>query len=502
MPNRQRAEKIERGIEMKTWKMVSGILSLVFSAIVLYQSWAASILDRLADAFLDINSNSGAAGYLVAVFMIAGGIVSIVARRGGKSGDIALVILYGLAAMVGYTSFGVYKDLVFWSTWCLICAILAVISLSRGKKPSSVYSGFNLKSEDLITADGMMEYCRYFNTFNGVSESEIRKLFERAASSVAPDPQVTMAFVSYRIFSGEDRNPELCACALSNSKLIIACENDLEMYPVESIFSVENEIFENDGALSIKYNDEIVRLGMEKNLTQSLSTSLWKSIQECQNELLNGSVITKNKSWIRRHPWILGVAGIITVVLVLSSLPEGNKQENSPAEFNNQTQQGTGFSSLSGEPTSDGTIEDSATIGERNALSQAKSYLEYSSFSASGLIEQLEYEGYTTEEAQYAVANCNADWNEQALNKALSYLEFSSFSYSGLHEQLTYEGFLPAEVQYAVDNCNADWDAEAAEAAESYMDLKAFSRDGLIEQLLYEGFTKEQAEYGANQVGY
>jgi uncharacterized membrane protein len=488
---------------MKTWKMVSGILSLVFSAIVLYQSWAASILDRLADAFLDINSNSGAVGYLVAVFMIAGGIVSIVTRRGRKSGDITLAILYGLAALVGYTSFGVYKDLVFWSTWCLICAILAVISLVKGKKKvSSAYSGFNLKSEDLITADGMMEYCHYFNTFNGISESESRKLFEHAAASVAPDPQVTMAFVAYRIFSGEDRNPELCACALSNSKLIVACENALETYPVESIFSVENEIFENDGALTIKYNNGIVRLGMEKKLAQSLSASLWKSIQECQNELLNGSRLTKNKPWIRRHPWILGVAGIIVVALVLSSLPEGNRRENSPAEFDNQTQQSTGFSSLSGETTSVGAVEDNATIGERNALSQAKSYLEYSSFSANGLIEQLEYEGYTTEEAQYAVANCDADWNEQALNKALSYLEFSSFSYSGLHEQLTHEGFLPTEVQYAVDNCDADWDAEAAEAAESYMDLKAFSKDGLIEQLLYEGFTKEQAEYGAKQVGY
>ena len=218
--------------------------------------------------------------------------------------------------------------------------------------------------------------------------------------------------------------------------------------------------------------------------------------------MLNGSSLTKNKPWIRRHPWILGVAGIIVVALVLSSLPEGNRRENSPAEFDNQTQQSTGFSSLSGETTSVGAVGDNATIGERNALSQAKSYLEYSSFSANGLIEQLEYEGYTTEEAQYAVANCDADWNEQALNKALSYLEFSSFSYSGLHEQLTHEGFLPTEVQYAVDNCDADWDAEAAEAAESYMDLKAFSKDGLIEQLLYEGFTKEQAEYGAKQVGY
>ena len=57
---------------------------------------------------------------------------------------------------------------------------------------------------------------------------------------------------------------------------------------------------------------------------------------------------------------------------------------------------------------------DDVTMGEKNALESAKSYLDVSPFSHSGLIQQLEFEGYTTEEATYAADNCGADWNEQA----------------------------------------------------------------------------------------
>ncbi|WP_295618243.1 Ltp family lipoprotein [uncultured Intestinimonas sp.] len=145
---------------------------------------------------------------------------------------------------------------------------------------------------------------------------------------------------------------------------------------------------------------------------------------------------------------------------------------------------------------------DDATLGEKNALATANTYLSFSAFSAQGLIDQLEFEGYTTQEAQYAVAKCGADWNEQALKKAGSYLDYSAFSYSGLFDQLSYEGFLPEQAQYAVDNCGADWNEQAAKKAQTYLDFSSFSREGLINQLLYEGFTQEQAEYGVTAVGY
>lgn len=91
---------------------------------------------------------------------------------------------------------------------------------------------------------------------------------------------------------------------------------------------------------------------------------------------------------------------------------------------------------------------------------------------------------------------------KNALKKANNYLDIMSFSYSGLITQLEFEGFSTEESTYAVDNCGADWNEQAAKKAKSYMEISAFSRDSLIEQLKFEGFTSEQAEYGATAIGY
>ena len=62
---------------------------------------------------------SGFVGVMIAILMLAGGIVSIASRKSsGKGGNIALIILFGLAALLGYAGHGNYSDLVIWSTWC------------------------------------------------------------------------------------------------------------------------------------------------------------------------------------------------------------------------------------------------------------------------------------------------------------------------------------------------------------------------------------------------
>lgn len=143
-----------------------------------------------------------------------------------------------------------------------------------------------------------------------------------------------------------------------------------------------------------------------------------------------------------------------------------------------------------------------ATTGQKNALKAAKEYIDFSAFSYEGLIGQLEYEGYTREEAAYGADNCGADWYEQALAKAKEYLEFTAFSYEGLIGQLEYEEFTNEQAVYGADNCGADWNEQAAEQAKSYLEISSFSRSELISQLEYEGFTHEQAVYGAQANGY
>lgn len=90
------------------------------------------------------------------------------------------------------------------------------------------------------------------------------------------------------------------------------------------------------------------------------------------------------------------------------------------------------------------------TMGQRNAVAEAKSYLKYQAFSRQGLIGQLEYEGYSTEDSTYGADNAGADWYEQAVKTAASYLKYSSFSSQGLLDQLLYEGFTPEEAQHGV----------------------------------------------------
>jgi hypothetical protein len=94
--------------------------------------------------------------------------------------------------------------------------------------------------------------------------------------------------------------------------------------------------------------------------------------------------------------------------------------------------------------------ETSATASQENALESAESYLEYTSFSESGLVEQLESEKFSAADAQYGASHVGADWNEQAVKSAESYLEYTSFSESGLVEQLESEGFTPSQAEYGV----------------------------------------------------
>lgn len=98
-----------------------------------------------------------------------------------------------------------------------------------------------------------------------------------------------------------------------------------------------------------------------------------------------------------------------------------------------------------------GTSTQSTTSGMRNALASAKNYLAVMPFSHAGLIEQLEFEGYTYSEAKYAADNCGANWNEQAAKSAQNYLDLMPFSRSELIEQLEFEGYTHSQAVYGVD---------------------------------------------------
>lgn len=77
-----------------------------------------------------------------------------------------------------------------------------------------------------------------------------------------------------------------------------------------------------------------------------------------------------------------------------------------------------------------------------------------------------------------------------------------AFSYEGLVEQLEFEGYSHSEAVYGADNCGANWYEQASKKAKEYLRVMPFSRSELIEQLEFEGFTYDQAVYGVEQNGY
>ena len=91
---------------------------------------------------------------------------------------------------------------------------------------------------------------------------------------------------------------------------------------------------------------------------------------------------------------------------------------------------------------------------------------------------------------------------ENALKSAKMYLSLTGFSYKGLVKQLEFEGYSENEATYAADHCGADWNEQAVRSAKQYMSLMAFSRSGLIKQLEFDGYTSDQAAYAATQCGY
>lgn len=114
---------------MKTWKLVSGIISIVLFVFVSFQSCAAGVVNTMEEN----GEVGGSAGLIVAIMLLAGGIVSIVTRKGGKGGNIALIVLFAIGALCGFTMAGGYGYLYIWSAWCVLNAVLAIASLVKNK---------------------------------------------------------------------------------------------------------------------------------------------------------------------------------------------------------------------------------------------------------------------------------------------------------------------------------------------------------------------------------
>ncbi|PKE33985.1 Ltp family lipoprotein [Macrococcoides caseolyticum] len=167
----------------------------------------------------------------------------------------------------------------------------------------------------------------------------------------------------------------------------------------------------------------------------------------------------------KRNPFLLGCLGLLLLFILLGAcgaLLGGNdtKEEKATTEQKNTTKDTTKEDSTTEEVTTEAPEteekKNEATREQKAALGKAKTYSEMMHMSKQGIVNQLtsEIEGFSQQDAQYAVDNLKADFKENALKKAETYAKTQNMSNDAIYNQLTssIEGFTAEEAQYAVDN--------------------------------------------------
>lgn len=145
----------------------------------------------------------------------------------------------------------------------------------------------------------------------------------------------------------------------------------------------------------------------------------------------------------------------IVEVFHLKAIDHKKKEVTIFSEVKSSTEESSNFQiSESSAISEEKSVQESSNLSreQRNAIKAAENYISMTSFSQSGLKEQLVFDGYPDDSAQYAVEQISVDWNEQALKSAENYLDMTAFSNQELLEQLVYDGFTDGQAQYAINN--------------------------------------------------
>lgn len=237
-----------------------------------------------------------------------------------------------------------------------------------------------------------------------------------------------------------------------NNKIVDISDNEQLMAIYDAVFL---NFYEDGTFLYMNMYNDRGRYTLQTNGTFFLKTETVflyditsKGIVE--KEVENSSKTTYIVNLLDKDTLQLGILDPMTGKEKAGSDPLIFEREGVESSFisENKVSLNRSNSGMSAEKTDESTA---VSPGMRNALQSAKDYLDAMSFSRKGLIEQLEYEGYSSSEAEYAVEHCGADWNKQAYDMAKDYLKMMDFSRSSLIEQLEFEGFTHSQAVYGVD---------------------------------------------------
>lgn len=90
-------------------------------------------------------------------------------------------------------------------------------------------------------------------------------------------------------------------------------------------------------------------------------------------------------------------------------------------------------------------------LGHKNAYNRAKKLVDDDAQSRKVVYEDLLKNGFSEEEAKYAVDDCDIDWNNSCYREGKYKLKYNNYSKKQLDEYLQGKGFKKSEITYALD---------------------------------------------------
>ena len=119
---------------LSTFRLVAGIITIVLSVLVTFQSCAAG----LSNALEENGESGGSAGVLLAICFLVAGIVGIVTRKStGAGGAFTSSGFYIVGGLIGLICAGSYADLVIWGVISVAFGVIFIIAGVLTKKRNS-----------------------------------------------------------------------------------------------------------------------------------------------------------------------------------------------------------------------------------------------------------------------------------------------------------------------------------------------------------------------------
>ena len=241
-----------------------------------------------------------------------------------------------------------------------------------------------------------------------------------------------------------------------------------------------------------------------------------KYCESCGKELENNQKLCaeckKNKPKpFYKKPWFWGVIALVIIIIAAASSSDESSDNNSGSSGGSSTEKEVVKNKVTVVDLSKMSKDEISTWCEENKIECITNSNYSDTIKEGSFISQSEDVDSIIEEGDritiiYSLGKKPTRGQLNALEQAKSYSDLMHMSKKRLYKQLTSEygeGFTKEEAQYAIDHLEVDWKANALENAKTYQESLHMSKNRIYQQLISdygEGFTKEEAQYAIDHL--